>query len=76
MAKKFTCSARGPIVETKQGKLRGFKTDGVYAFHGIKYADAERFQMPEEPKPWEGVRNALAYGYVCPLLNRMCRIWK
>lgn len=70
MAKKFTCSARGPIVETKQGKLRGFKTDGVYAFHGIKYADAERFQMPEEPKPWEGVRNALAYGYVCPLLKQ------
>lgn len=70
MARKFTCSSYGPIVETKYGKLRGFEADGVFAFHGIKYADAGRFQMPEEPESWEGIRNALAYGYVCPMLTQ------
>ena len=34
MARKFFC---GPIVETNEGKLRGFELDGVYHFYGIKY---------------------------------------
>lgn len=42
--------------------------NGTYTFHGIKYADAKRFQMPVEVEPWEGVKDALSYGYVCPLL--------
>lgn len=57
-----------PVADTPDGKLHGFKMDDVYHFHGIRYATAERFGMPEAVKPWEGVKDAKAYGYVCPLL--------
>ena len=70
MAREFMCTKTEPVVETKAGKLRGFQLDGVYAFHGVKYADAKRFQQPTPPKPWEGIKNALAYGYVCPMLHQ------
>lgn len=70
MAKKFVCSTTEPIVQTKSGKLRGFILDGTYTFHGIKYADAKRFQMPTEVQPWDGVKDALSYGYVCPMLSQ------
>lgn len=70
MAKHFVCSTTKPIVQTKAGKLRGFIVDGTYTFHGIKYADAKRFQAPTPPTPWEGVKDALSYGYVCPMLSR------
>ena len=53
-----------PIAQTKAGRVRGFQVDGTYTFYGIKYADAKRFQMPQPPQPWEGVRNADSYGYV------------
>ena len=26
--------------------------------------------MPQPVKPWKGIKNALAYGYVCPLLKQ------
>lgn len=68
MAKKFVCSSTEPIVQTKAGKVRGFILEDTYTFHGIKYADAKRFQMPTEVEPWEGVKDALSYGYVCPML--------
>ncbi len=70
MARKFVCSKTEPIVTTKAGKLRGFIIDGTYTFHGIKYADAKRFQMPTEVEPWEGVKDALSYGYVCPMMTQ------
>ena len=69
MAKKFVMSTTEPIVETKFGKLRGFIVDGTYTFHGIKYADAERFQMPHDPKSWKGVKDCDSYGFVCPMLS-------
>lgn len=69
MARHFVCSSTEPIVQTKAGKIRGFILDGTYTFHGIKYADAKRFQMPTEVEPWDGVRDALSYGYVCPMLD-------
>ena len=64
----FYCSKAEPVVQTKAGKIRGFKMNSTYTFYGIKYADADRFQMPREVKPWKGIKNALAYGYVCPML--------
>ena len=70
MAKNFVCTTTEPIVQTKAGKLRGFILDGTYTFYGIKYADAKRFQQPTPPEPWEGVKDALGYGYVCPMLSQ------
>lgn len=59
-----------PIVETKAGKLRGLIAEGTYIFRGVTYAAARRFHMPEPVAPWEGVRDAVVYGYVCPELSR------
>jgi len=57
-----------PIVETSLGKLHGFQKDDVFHFHGIRYGTAERFQLPVMEEPWEGVKDAKSYGYVCPLM--------
>ena len=46
----FICQTDQPVVQTKYGKLRGYCLDGNYAFHGIRYAKAKRFHMPEEPE--------------------------
>ena len=70
MARTFICSSTEPIVETKAGKVRGFRIDTTYTFWGIPYAQAKRWEMPTDPEPWEGVKDALSYGYVSPMLNK------
>ncbi|MCL2059247.1 MAG: carboxylesterase family protein [Oscillospiraceae bacterium] len=69
MAKQFLHTVDAPVVQTTGGKLRGYLLDGVYTFHGIKYADAGRFQAPRPVAPWDGVRDAVSFGYVCPLMS-------
>lgn len=70
MARKFVCTKTEPVVQTKAGKLRGFQLDSTYIFQGVEYAWADRFQPPQPVKPWEGVKDALSYGFVCPLLHQ------
>jgi len=70
MAKKFVCTKTEPVVRTKAGKLRGFQLDTTYIFQGVEYAYADRFQPPQPVKPWEGIKDALSYGFVCPLLHQ------
>lgn len=53
-----------PVVKTRYGCLRGMWRDGCFIFRGIEYAKAERFQLPQEPDCWEGVKPAVAYGSV------------
>lgn len=65
----FCFSKTVPIVETAKGKLRGFRFKGIDHFYGIRYAKAERFQMPEPVEPWEGVKDAGSYGMNCPVLS-------
>ncbi len=67
MENRLVYEPDAPIVQTAEGKLRGFCLDGVYTFQGIKYANAKRFQMPTPVEPWEGVKDACNYGYVCPI---------
>ncbi len=59
-----------PIVATSYGKVRGSVKEGVARFLGIPYAaapfGANRFQAPVAPEPWDGVRDALAYGPTAP----------
>jgi len=54
------------VVKTRSGWLRGLFEEGVLAFHGIPYAQPPvaslRFCPPPPPLPWDGVREAYAYG--------------
>src|SRR5215471_12669579 len=56
-----------PVVQVKEGKLRGFKDGKTYAFYGVPYATAERFELPKPVAAWEGIKSAQAYGPVCPI---------
>ena len=58
-----------PVVQTKEGALRGYEWKGTCIFKGIPYAHAQRFRKPERVKPWDGVKDVQSYGYVSPLLH-------
>jgi len=44
------------------GDLKGETYDGINRFLGIRYATAERFELPLEVTKWDGTYEALAYG--------------
>ncbi|WP_328388121.1 carboxylesterase family protein [Nocardia sp. NBC_00416] len=54
------------VVHLPAGQLRGRRMDGVTAFVGIPYADAERFAAPRPAAAWHGVRDATRPGPVAP----------
>lgn len=66
-------AAAGPVVETASGRVRGYMDQGVNAFRGIPYgastAGANRFQPPQKPQPWTGVRDAVELGLRSPQLQ-------
>jgi para-nitrobenzyl esterase len=56
-----------PIAHTAYGRVRGARAGDALSFKGIRYgAPTRRFQAPEPPRAWRGVRNALSYGPACP----------
>lgn len=63
-------AASGAVADTQYGKLRGTTENGVHRFLGIRYgADtggANRFQPPQKPESWTGVRDAVEWGDVAP----------
>ena len=69
MAREFYCSNETTVVQTAEGKLKGYYLDGIFAFQGIEYAYADRWQMPVPPKSWEGIKDATNYGYICPTMG-------
>src|SRR5690625_48278 len=54
-------TAQEPIVKISSGAVLGRVDDGVYAFKGIPYAQAERFMPPQPPDSWVGVSDATWY---------------
>ncbi|MBQ1448315.1 MAG: carboxylesterase/lipase family protein [Erysipelotrichaceae bacterium] len=60
---------RNTTVKTDKGLVRGFKNDGVFCFYGLDYAFANRYEVPRECEPWEGVKEATCYGYIAPKAN-------
>ncbi|XP_017684462.1 PREDICTED: neuroligin-4, X-linked isoform X2 [Lepidothrix coronata] len=85
--------AQYPVVTTNYGKIRGLRTPlpneilgPVEQYLGVPYASPptgeRRFQPPEPPSSWTGVRNATQFAAVCPqyldersLLNDMLPVW-
>lgn len=68
MAGMTYAAAKEPTTTVAQGELRGFMDGEVYSFLGVPYAYVpERFALPEDPQPWEGVRNAQSFGPICPI---------
>jgi len=61
-----------PVVETRLGKLRGAREEGLERFLGIPFAapplGARRFAAPEPAAPWAGVRDATRFGPSAPQL--------
>src|ERR1700709_1849379 len=61
-------------IETHRGKLRGAADDGIKVFKGIPYAATtdglNRFRPPKPAKTWPDIRDALAYGPMCPQVDR------
>ncbi len=57
------------VTQTESGKVRGSIQNGIFTYKGIPYAEANRFEAPHKPKPWEGIRSSLTYGPVAPLMD-------
>jgi para-nitrobenzyl esterase len=60
-----------PVLVTRHGSVRGtLDPEGIACFKNIPYAAAPtgtlRFAPPQPPAPWDGVRDADAYGPTAP----------
>jgi para-nitrobenzyl esterase len=68
----------GSIVSTAQGKLEGETHSGGERFKGIPFARPPigplRFQAPEAPESWSGVREATAFGPAAPQIGPVNRV--
>jgi para-nitrobenzyl esterase len=58
------------LVDTALGRLRGEHANDCLVWKGIPFAQPptgeHRFREPQPPQPWVGVREARAFGPVCP----------
>ncbi len=65
------------IVSTKHGKLKGETNRSGERFIGIQFAEAPvgplRFQAPQPPKSWSGIREAAAFGPAAPQIGPVNR---
>jgi len=68
--KSFRYERDFAVVETTEGKIRGFERDGVLCFRGVRYAVAKRFHAPRKAPRHEDIFDATSFGFVCPLLTR------
>ncbi|MEU3784129.1 carboxylesterase family protein [Streptomyces sp900129855] len=66
----MTADQANPVVRTPYGAVCGRYENGVAVFRGIPYAAPPfgpgRFRSPAPPEPWEGVRDAGAFGPTAP----------
>lgn len=63
---KLITDDEASVTETTSGKVAGYIDRGIYVYKGIPYAKAGRFEEPQDPDPWEGIRSSRAYGPTAP----------
>lgn len=53
------------IINTPCGQIKGVKSkrEGIIAYKGIRYATANRFELPKQVTSWEGIYDATEYGH-------------
>lgn len=49
------------IITTPCGQIEGIETNGIVAYKGIRYANANRFEYPQMIESWEGIYDATEY---------------
>ena len=58
------------IAETSRGRVRGVINEGIRTFKGVPYGGptegANRFRVAKPAESWTGIRDAVAYGPMCP----------
>ncbi len=58
------------VVEVAGGRVRGRERGGVWAFSGVPFARPPvgvlRWQPPQPPEPWTGIREATEFGPIAP----------
>ncbi len=57
------------VTSTNSGKVRGYIHGSIYTYKGIPYAESKRFEAPQKPKSWQGIRSSMTYGPVAPLMT-------
>jgi para-nitrobenzyl esterase len=63
----------GLVVETRAGRVRGAREDGVFVFRGVPYAappvGPRRFRPPQPTEAWAGVRDATRPAHSAPQIK-------
>jgi para-nitrobenzyl esterase len=64
-----------PVVETREGPVQGFISNGVTEFLGIPYAEPPvgnlRWQPPKDHAPWTDVLKATEFAPICALITTL-----
>ncbi|KAK7007602.1 carboxylic ester hydrolase [Favolaschia claudopus] len=63
---KLSASATTPTVSLRYGTFEGFNSGNLTQFLGVPFAQAGRFEYPQEPDVLHGLQKATAYGPACP----------
>lgn len=62
-------AAQAPTTTVQQGRVAGVSADGIDSFKGLPFAAPPvgdlRWRPPVTPGPWQGTRDASAYGDAC-----------
>ena len=64
-----------PVVQTKEGPVQGFISNGVAEFLGVPYAEPPvgnlRWKPPKNHAPWAGVLKTQAYAPICAQITTL-----
>ena len=60
-----TTDSRICSIETPCGNLTGLESDNIRVFRGIRYARADRWELPKAVKHWDGEYDATEFGACC-----------